>query len=63
MLPLFEVMLFTPEIRQAVLESQHVKDLRHLLVEQGQVSLREDGMRKVKHGLTTVQEVLKATML
>ncbi len=62
-LPLFEVMLFTPEIRQAVLESQHVKDLRHLLVEQGQVSLREDGMRKVKHGLTTVQEVLKATML
>ena len=62
-LPLFEVMAFTSEMKQAVLDSQHVKDLRHRLAEQGQISLREDGMRKVKQGLTTVQEVLKATML
>lgn len=62
-LPLFEIMPFTAEIRQAVLESRHAKDLRHRLAEQGQLSLREDGMRKVKQGLTTVQEVLKATML
>lgn len=62
-LPLFEVMPFTSEMKQAVLESQHVKDLRHRFAEQGQISLREDGMRKVKQGLTTVQEVLKATML
>jgi len=61
--PLFEVMPFTSEMKQVVLESQHVKDLRYHFAEQGQVSLREDGMRKVKQGLTTVQEVLKATML
>lgn len=61
--PLFEVMPFTSEMKQAVLDSQHAKDLRRHLAEQGQMSLREDGMRKVKQGLTTVQEVLKATML
>ena len=62
-LPLFEVMPFTDEMRRSVLESRHAKNLRHRLAEQGQISLREDGMRKVKQGLTTVQEVLKATML
>lgn len=62
-LPLFEVMPFTAEMRRSVLEARHAKDLRRRLTEQGQISLREDGMRKVKQGLTTVQEVLKATML
>ena len=47
----------------AISESETAKDLRAVMAEQGMVSLRDDGMRKVKLGVTTIQEVLKATML
>ena len=61
--PIFEIMPFTSELRRAVIESCHVKELRHLMAEQGFSSLRDEGMKKVKQGITTVQEVLRATML
>jgi type IV pilus assembly protein PilB len=62
-LPIFEAMPFTADIKQAVIEGRDVRELRNLLADKGIFSLRDDGMRKVKQGLTTVQEVLKATML
>jgi type IV pilus assembly protein PilB len=61
--PIFEVMPFEPDIQQAVIEARTLKDLRNRLMENKIFSLRDDGMRKVKQGVTTVQEVLKATML
>jgi type II secretory ATPase GspE/PulE/Tfp pilus assembly ATPase PilB-like protein len=38
-----------------------VSEFRRLCIERGMVTLREDGMRKVAKGLTTVQEVLRVT--
>jgi type IV pilus assembly protein PilB len=63
LLPIFEAMPFTSDIKQAVIEMRNVRELRNLLADKGILSLRDDGMRRVKQGLTTVQEVLKATML
>lgn len=62
-LPIFELMLFTDGVKQAVMESPTAHELRIRNAEQHVFSLRDDGMRKVKQGVTTLQEVLKATML
>jgi type IV pilus assembly protein PilB len=60
---IFEVMLFTEDVKQMIIDSCTPNDLRELIASKNVLSLRDDGMRKVKQGLTTVQEVLKATML
>ena len=60
---LFEAMPINESLIPAISESETAKDLRAVMAEQGMVSLRDDGMRKVKLGVTTIQEVLKATML
>lgn len=60
---LFEVVTFTDELRQRLTQPCTVKDLRSLCATSQVASLRDDGMRKVRQGLTTVQEVLKTTML
>lgn len=60
--PIFEVFPFTPDVKQVLLESGSAEDLRQLSAEARVLSLRQDGMQKVKQGFTTVQEVLRATM-
>jgi len=60
---ILEVILFTENIKQAIMESGTANDLRNVSASNNVLSLRDDGMRKVKQGITTVQEVLKATML
>jgi len=63
LIPIFEVMPVTHDIKRAIMESCTVKELRDLMANEDIWSLRDDGMRKVKQGLATVQDVLKATML
>lgn len=63
MTPIFEVMILTESIKLALMKSCSISDLRALQTEEHVISLRDDGLRKVKQGFTTVQEVLKATML
>lgn len=61
--PIFEVMRLTEPLKQALMRSDSAADLRTLQADQHVASLRDDGMRKVKEGITTIQEVVKATML
>ena len=60
---IFEVMPFTEGIKRTIIGSGTANDLRNISASNNVLSLRDDGMRKVKQGITTVQEVLKATML
>ncbi len=62
-IPIFEVMPMLPEIQQAVLQTRMLKEFREVMAANQIVSLRDAGMTKVKQGITTVQEVLKATMV
>ena len=39
----------------------NVPELYNLAVETGMATLRQDGMEKVKAGITTVEEVFRAT--
>jgi type IV pilus assembly protein PilB len=61
--PIFEVMRLTEPLKQALMRANRAADLRMLQADHHVASLRDDGMRKVKEGITTIQEVVKATML
>ncbi len=58
---LFELLLLTDEIKQALLKSPDSAALREIAHAQGMTTLRQDGWRKVQAGITTVEEVLRVT--
>ncbi len=58
---LFELLLITDEIKQALLKSPNAGALREIAQSQGMTTLRQDGWRKVQAGITTVEEVLRVT--
>ncbi|MEM9020145.1 MAG: GspE/PulE family protein [Planctomycetota bacterium] len=58
---IFEVMPITDSIRALVTERASARVIRQQAVEEGMKSLREDGWRLVREGLTTVEEVLRVT--
>jgi general secretion pathway protein E len=56
---LFELLVFTDQIQQALLKSPSASALREIAQAQGMATLRQDGWRKVQAGITTVEEVLR----
>ncbi|MGW9586358.1 GspE/PulE family protein [Microbacterium sp. NPDC055455] len=59
---LHEIMTLSDEIESLVVTRSTGKEIRHVAVEQGMVSLRDDGWSKVAQGLTTIEEVLRVTI-
>jgi len=58
---LFELLLITDELKQAIARLEPLAQLRSLARGDGMTTLREDGWRKVQAGITTVEEVLRVT--
>jgi type IV pilus assembly protein PilB len=58
---LYEVMPITPELRELILDRASTTEIRHLARRQGMLTLRDDGLIKVKKGITTIEEVLRET--
>ncbi len=58
---LYEVMAMTPELRRLVLRGGSTAELQEQAVKDGMLTLRMDGMLKVKKGITTLEEVVKET--
>ena len=58
---LFELLLVNESIRKGILEGSDSAVLQELAVHAGMVTLYEDGLRKVSQGLTSYEEVLRAT--
>jgi general secretion pathway protein E/type IV pilus assembly protein PilB len=58
---IFEMMPLTEEIRVMIMERASSGKMRRVALEQGMNSLRMDGWRLVREGLTTIQEVVFAT--
>jgi len=58
---IFELMVMDDEIRELVLQRVSAGKIRNLAIQHGMVMLREDGWSKVRRGLTTIQEVMRAT--
>ncbi|NOT09488.1 MAG: type IV-A pilus assembly ATPase PilB [Gemmatimonadales bacterium] len=58
---IYEVMAMSPEVRRMVLRGASVAELRDQAVLEGMLTLRMDGVVKVKKGVTTLEEVVKET--
>lgn len=59
---LHEVMTMSDEIESLVVTRSTASQIRQVALEQGMVSLRDDGWSKVAQGLTTIEEVLRVTV-
>ena len=59
---LYEVMEVTEELREMVLVGASAMDLRRKAVEEGMITLRQSGLRKVREGVTTIDEVVRETV-
>lgn len=59
---IFEMFTVTEEIGQMIYESKTLVEVRQKARELGMRNMREDGVRKVMAGMTTFDEVLRATV-
>jgi len=60
-LGVYEVMTVSERIRALILERASVDDMVTIALEQGMVRLRDDGLQKVRDGLTSIAEVERMT--
>ncbi len=59
---LYEVMAVSTELRELILVGASGLELRRKAVEEGVITLRGSGLRKVQAGLTTIEEVVRETV-
>jgi type IV pilus assembly protein PilB len=59
---LYEVMEVSEELRELILVGASGLELRRKAVDEGMITLRSSGLRKVKDGVTTVDEVVRETV-
>jgi general secretion pathway protein E len=58
---IFELMILDDELRELILTETRLHRIKQAAVRKNMRTLREDGMKKVSHGDTTIQEVLRVT--
>lgn len=60
---LYEVMEITDELRELIIIGASAIELRKKAIECGMITLRESGLYKLREGVTTIEEVVKETVL
>jgi len=58
---LYEVMAMSPELRRMVLRGASTAEMSDQAVSEGMLTLRMDGILKIKKGTTSLEEVVKET--
>ncbi len=58
---LFELLTVTDELRKLILKSSDAGQLRETARREGMITLLEDGVEKIKTGVTTLSEVFRVT--
>jgi type IV pilus assembly protein PilB len=58
---LYEVLSMSPELRRMVMKEASTADLTEQAVKEGMLTLRMDGLQKIRRGITTLEEVAKET--
>ncbi len=59
---LYEVMEISDELRELILVGASGLELKRKAVEEGMITLRRSGLRKVMEGVTTIEEVARETV-
>ncbi|REJ77290.1 MAG: type IV-A pilus assembly ATPase PilB [Acidobacteria bacterium] len=60
---LFEVMEITDELRELIIIGASSIEIRKKAIELGMITLRESGLTKLREGITTIEEVVKETVI
>ncbi|MET0754002.1 MAG: type IV-A pilus assembly ATPase PilB [Pyrinomonadaceae bacterium] len=60
---LYEVMEITDELRELIIIGASAIELRRKAIECGMITLRGSGLYKLREGITTIEEVVKETVL
>ena len=60
---LIEVMAIDDELRDMILSGGSAIDIKKRAVENGMITLRRSGLVKIKEGITTIEEVVRETVL
>jgi len=60
---LYEVMQVTEDIREMILSGASAVELRNRAIEEGMITLRHSGLQKIRDGVTTIEEVVRETVL
>ncbi len=60
---LYEVMEVTDELRELIIIGASAIEIRKKAIELGMITLRESGLCKIREGITTIDEVVKETVL
>ena len=60
---LYEVMEITDELRELIIIGASAMELRRKAIEVGMITLRESGLCKIREGITTLEEVVKETVI
>jgi len=56
---LYEILTVDDRLRDVIASNPNVSEFRRMCIDRGMVTLRQDGLKKVRDGLTTVSEVLR----
>jgi type IV pilus assembly protein PilB len=59
---LYEVMEVSEELRELIMVGASGLEIRRKAVDEGMITLRQSGLRKVKDGVTTIEEVVRETV-
>src|SRR5688572_21422455 len=57
----YEVMIMSTPLRKAIMGELGTDEIRVIAQKEGMLTLREDGLKKVERGITTLEEVVKET--
>ena len=58
---IYELLTVDDGLRDIIARNPNVAEFRRMCIDRGMVTLRADGMDKVRKGVTTVEEVLRVT--
>jgi len=58
---LYEIMQITPTIRNMILHGKSSDSVRKVAIEEGMKTLRDDGIEKIRQGVTTIEELMRET--
>ena len=58
---IFEIFPMSSQIKKMVAADAHTQEMRQVAIREGMTTLREDAWNKVKRGITTYEEALRAT--
>jgi type IV pilus assembly protein PilB len=60
---LYEILEITDELRELILVGASALEIKRKAIEQGMISLRRSGLIKAAAGTTTLEEVMRETVL